>query len=187
MSKTKKKKSGKRINLDVKTPKKIKNQETKWEELLEIKNECVSSLLHQQSLLKSLMDKFPEKVNSDVKVKQVLEGTFKSFTDIAQKVRQNMDYHMTIDENNNVVDYRKGVVDPNKEEYMDFIVCSGNYIFAQEQIASISTSGFTELLTLLNDGSVKQNEIDAISTTYIGAQLNMVSTIQKTLEKENGK
>lgn len=187
MGKAKSKRSGKRTGLDRKMPKKIAEQETKWEELLTIKDECVSSLLHQQMLLKSLMDRFPEKVNSDKKVKESLEGTFKSFTDIANKIRQNMEYHMTIGEDNKVIDYKKGVVDPETEDYMDFLACSGNYIFAQEQIASISTSGFTELLTLLNDGSVKQDDIDSIKTAYLGQQIDLINTVQKAMEKTDGK
>lgn len=184
MAKAKKKHSGKRTNLDMKMPKKTKQEVTKWEELITIKDECVNSLLHQQMLLKSLMDKFPEKVNSVKEVRETIEGTFKSLTDIAKKVRQNMEFHMTIDKDDNVVDYKKGIVDPETEDYMSFITCSGNYIFAQEQIAAISASGFTELLTLLNDGSVKQEDIDSINTSYLGEQVSLINTIQNAMEKQ---
>lgn len=187
MGKVKKKRSGKRTGLDMKMPKRVALEDTKWEELLTIKDECVNSLLHQQMLLKSLMDKFPEKVNSDKKVKEIIEGTFKSFTDIANKIRQNMEFHMTIDEKNNIVDYKKGKVNPETEDYMDFLACSGNYIFAQEQIASISTSGFTELLTLLNDGTVTQNDIDSIKTEYLKGELEVVQSLEKAMEKTDGK
>ena len=70
---------------------------------------------------------------------------------------------------------------------MDFLACSGNYIFAQEQIASISTSGFTELLTLLNDGTVTQNDIDSIKTEYLKGELEVVQSLEKAMEKTDGK
>lgn len=183
-----KKKSGKRVNLNPSMPKKLKNENTTWDELMQLRKECSESLIQQQVLLKSLTDQFKETIDKNDEVKQILVGTFNSYNDIAEKVRKNMEFHMTINEKNEIVDYKKGKVDSSSEDYLDFLSVASNYIFAQEQIADLSARSFTELLTSLNtDGSISQNDIDSITTTQLKGKIELAKTMQETLGKQNGK
>ena len=191
MAKVKKnsgKRSGKRTTLDPKPPKRLQNENTKWEELLKLKDECVDYLVKQQMLLKELTSKFQETIKNNKEINSILLGTFNSYNDIAQKVRKNMEFHMTIDENNKVIDYKKGKVNPETDDYLNFINTAGNYAFALEQLAVLSANSFTELLTLLNtDGSIDKNDIVSIQTTLLGEQIKVAQAVQKEMEGKNGK
>lgn len=183
-----KKKSGRRINLNPSEPKKLKNEKTTWDELMDLKDTCTKAIIEQEVFLKSLTDKFKNTIDKNKEAKEILKGTFLSYSDIATKIRKNMEYHITIDENNKIVDYKKGKVDPSGEDYLDFLAVAGNYLFAQEQIADLSARSFTELLTTLNtDGTIDQNDIDAITTAHLGGKIELAQAITSTLGKQNGK
>lgn len=169
-------------------PKRLDDENLTWESVMDMRKDCVDYLVQQQALLHSLTDRFQSTIKGNQKVNEVLLGTFKSYNDIANKIRENMEFHIQMDENNNIVDYKKGKVDIEDDDYLNYLNIASNYTFAQEQLAALSTTSFTELLTLLNtDGAIDQNDIDKIATTYIENKIELLQETKKTMEDAIGK
>lgn len=171
-------------------PEEIKKQDINWEELMELRKLTVDELVNNQSLLKSFTDLSNNSIKKDKALEEVLVGTFNSFTDIAEKVRINMGYHITMDEETKTFkDYKKGPVNMETEEFLEFAKIANNYIHAGEQISALTATCFSELLTILNkNNDFDQKEIDKIIKAH-NFQVNKVNKEIEDIKKggNNGK
>lgn len=162
----------------------------RWEELMSLKEKTDENVLNNYAWVKSMVENGMEILEEEPKLKSVLVGTLKSFVDVIHLLRQNIENHCTFGENGEIIDNKKGVIDPDSEEYLDFIGISSDYLLINDQIAKLTTSVFLELQSILA-------EKDATTTDDIeksGKELNElrekvnegVNLIKELKDKANG-
>lgn len=152
-----------------------------WEDLMQLRKEAVNDLLEQQALVNETVKQIQHLILKDTKLSIAIKGLINSFTDIAEKVRQNMNYHIQMDENNNIVDYKKGIIDQSTDDMYDYIKIASNYLNAKEQIAHLMASAYLEIFTLVkaNDGTlVNQEDINKITDTYVESTVEMLDKMK---------
>lgn len=176
------KKNKSKTTVNPKVPKEIEDQKVYWEDLLPLRKEALDFLISQQALLQEISTNHKEIIEEDNELKQSLVGIFKSFTDIAKVIRTNMDYHLQLDDDNNLKEQRSGEV--TDEEFPDYLHIASNYQFALEQLTAISASGFQELLTRINSktNEVDQKDIDNIGENYVKEVIKLNKDVKEQMD-----
>ena len=147
----------------------IEKQVIRWEDLMGLKDSTANAIIMQQHLTNTLILKTKDIINSNPKLRESIVGLLNSYKDIILIINENMKKHITMDESNLITDYRKGVIDINSEDYLEFFKISSDYINAQEQIANLSFTGYTEILSMLAEldpNIVSQLQLDEMKKTY---------------------
>ena len=152
-----------------------------WDDLVELRKEVVKDLIEQQALVNETVKQIQHLILKDNKLSVAVKGLLSSFTDIAEKVRQNMNFHMQLDENNNIIDYKKGPINTENDEMYDYIKISSNYISAKEQISHLLATAYLEIFTLVkanDDTLVSQEDLNKITDTYVESQKELLENIK---------
>lgn len=135
-----------------------------WEYLLTMSKETGSELAQNAAMIEALYSKtaqlFKEK-NIESELEQltpIMDGLYKTFADIAELLRKNMETHCEFDNNNNIINSLSGKIEEdNTDDRFKFINIANNYIFAQEQIADIVSRAYGEIVALLRTKIVDEN------------------------------
>lgn len=162
-------------------PKQSKENIGSWDDLMELRKEVVNNLFEQQALITETIKKIYPLITEDTKLTTAIKGLQASFTDIAEKVKTNMNFHIKMDENNNIIEYKKGIIDQETDDIYDYIQIATNYINAKEQIAHLTTTGFLEIFTLVkskNSELVNTEDLDNIKMAYVDGQKELVKTLK---------
>ena len=148
----------------------IKDEKIMWEDLMQLKDSSVEAILGQQHLTMALIESAKGIISQKPAIKEAVVGLLKSYTDITNIIAENMKNHITMDDEGIITDYKKGEIDINSDDYLEFIKISSNYIHAQEQVVNLSFTGYTEVLTLITEVDptlVSQTQVDALSKEYV--------------------
>ena len=93
-----------------------------WETLKDLMQETVGAMVSQQELIRALMDKAKDIFISNNKESEYqalmipVLGFFNSYKDIADKLRKNSELHITYNDDNTIIDYKKGEVSEENDE-----------------------------------------------------------------------
>lgn len=157
------------------------DQKVFWEDLMELKDKTVQELFGQQALTQALINSAKEYFVKDPGIKDIIVGILNTYKDIATSIRANMEFHITMDEEGKIKDYKMGEVNINDDSYLDFLRITSNYINAQEQLAHISCTSYAELVTRLamQDPSIKE-EVSA--EDFINIKEKGMKEIEKTMQ-----
>lgn len=124
-----------------------KKMNLKWEDLVEAKDMPVKALISQQLQLKALIEKHKEDITPELS--QVIGGLSGTYTDVANAIRLTMDKHITMDENDVIVDYKKGEIEDGSEDFFTYLGIAREYITQAENIATYASTAFTDIFTQL--------------------------------------
>ena len=171
------------------------NQLIYWEDLIPLKDQTVNILLHQQQLTAEFCKMSADLIAKDVNLGNKVKGMINTYKDIADAIAENMKFHITFDENNNIIDHKQGLLDIDSDEYLDYIKIAGNYIHAQEQVTDVAFNSYADLLTIIktSTGLVTDDDINLLNKAYIRGKsdiLNIFSEAAKsttTKTKRKGK
>lgn len=131
--------------IPVQTSKKKMN--LKWEDLIEAKDMPVKALISQQLQLKALIEKHKDDITPELS--QVIGGLSGTYTDVANAIRLTMDKHITMDENDVIVDYKKGAIKDGSDDFFAYLGIAREYISQAENIATYASTAFTDIFTQL--------------------------------------
>lgn len=153
------------------------DQPVYWEDLIPLKDQTVQILLHQQQLTAEFCKMSAELIAKDPNLANKVKGILNTYKDIADAIAANMRYHITFDENNNIIDHKQGLLDMDSDEYLDYIKITGNYIHAQEQITDIAFNSYADLLTILktSTGMVSDDDITLLNKTYLQGKKDILN------------
>lgn len=157
------------------------DQKVFWEDLMELKDKTVQELFGQQALTTALINSSKEYYAKDPGIKDIIVGILNTYKDIANSIRVNMDFHITMDEEGKITDYKMGEVNMNDDSYMDFLRITSNYIHAQEQLAHISCTSYAELVTriAMQDPTIKEH---VSGEEFINVKEKGIKEIQKAMQ-----
>lgn len=124
-----------------------KKKNLKWEDLMEAKDLPVKALVSQQLQLKALIEKHKEDITPELS--KVIGGLSGTYTDVANAIRLTMDKHITMDENDVIVDYKKGEIADGSEDFFTYLAIAREYLSQSENIATYASTAFTDIFTQL--------------------------------------
>lgn len=134
----------------------------KWEELLGARDMTVSAIVSQQTQLHALTIKHKDDLLNNPELSKVVAGLALTYKDVADACRATMDKHMTLDSDNKILDYKKGIVNQDSDEFFDFLNISREYISQAENVATYASVAFTDIFAQLKtyDMTKFQEEIE---------------------------
>lgn len=150
------------------------DNEIRWEDLMEVRQQLVKELIGNQAFLNTIVNSYMEYINKDKELKAKVIGIFKSLTDISKTIMEITKQHVTFKEDGTVEGYKKGIIDADDLDYLDYNTINSNYIAAGEQVINIVSFGYQEIVTSLN------SKLKFLSD-------DEVKSIQKVLEEEQVK
>lgn len=124
-----------------------KKQNLKWEDLMEAKDLPIKALVSQQLQLKALIEKHKEDITPELS--KVIGGLSGTYTDVANAIRLTMDKHITMDENDVIVDYKKGAIKDGSDDFFAYLGIAREYLSQAENIATYASTAFTDIFTQL--------------------------------------
>ena len=145
-----------------------KKQETsKWEELVQLKDETVKSLYENSMMMKELVSNLKVTITENPELTKVINGGMINFNHLAKAVTTNALAHYETKKVTNengveeeVIDNekpRKGVVE--EEDYMKYFQIYNNYVNAQSHAVNLLSKYSMEIVTLLQEKKVKGIEL----------------------------
>lgn len=145
-------------------------ENARWEHLVEEKNKAVDAMIANQGLITGLINQLKTKFDVLKPYNEVLIGLFKSFEDISNLLRQNMECHVNFDENNKMIDYKKGKVSSDNGEFADYLKIYGNYLFACEQIGDLTYKAYADIISLVRE-SDEFHKLDNVTKNTVMSQI----------------
>lgn len=160
-----------------------------WETLKDLMQETVGAMVSQQELIRALMDKAKDIFISNNKESEYqtlmipVLGFFNSYKDIADKLRKNSELHITYNDDNAIIDYKKGEVSEENDDAYNYLSIASNYVHAQEQIADLSYKTYSEIIATLQEHITPnmKNNISDIDLSKITSEWNELKTEIKDL------
>ena len=149
------------------------NEITKWEDLIPISEELTSGLVYHQGLISSFIKQLDPILKEDAKLRETLVGGLVNLTKLAEIVIKNKQTHYETKEVKNeetgevetVIDNdkpRTGEIDPESDEYFDYIEILNNYATASSHFGSLSAQYGSEILTVLQVNKQTQEAVKDI-------------------------
>ena len=140
----------------------------KWEDLMQMRSDCINSYIDQHTLLITIG-----------------KGVNDSLVEISKKIKINMDRHVMPtdkkDEAGNIIfDYKKGVVDPDGEEILEYWNIANEYMIINNDILGVGTDGYITLLDKLRafTNAIKEEDITMLRKAVDNGQNEIIKTIQ---------
>ena len=174
----------------------LKDEKSTWDSLYELKDDTVNVLIKQQELIKEFLNVATNELNKEGKKEAadsllvVMNGVFKSLEDIATLLRNNMELHITFGDNNKIVDYRKGIVNEDGDDFFDYLSIANNYVFAQDQISDITYKAYTEIVAVTKANvspkvkkDIENIKLEEFEKEYIDYKENNAEIVQTAFEK----
>ena len=157
----------------------------KWEDLMQMRSDCINSYIDQHTLLITIGKQFKDQIENDKIVSQIFKGVNDSLVEISKKIKINMDRHVMPtdkkDEAGNIIfDYKKGVVDPDGEEILEYWNIANEYMIINNDILGVGTDGYITLLDELRafTNAIKEEDITMLRKAVDNGQNEIIKTIQ---------
>lgn len=179
---TKKDKTGKKITVNSDKTE-IDINELYWEQLIEEKNKTIDVMISSQGLIAGLVNSLEGKVEILDPYNEVLVGLFRSFEDISKLLRKNMECHVKFDNDNKIIDYKRGRIASDSDEFVDYLKISGNYVFAEEQISDLTYKAYGDIISKIRE-SAEFDKLDQKTKDGIIEYDIMVNRIDDMAKKE---
>lgn len=161
----------------------ININDARWEHLMDEKNKAIDSMIANQGLITGLVKNLETKLHILEPYQEVLVGLFKSFEDISDLLRKNMECHVIFDNDNKITDYKKGKISQDNDDFADYLKIYGNYIFATEQIGDLTYKAYADIISLIRE-SVEFESLDQATKDSINAHQEKVKEFE--LGEQNG-
>lgn len=174
---------------------------TKWEDLVPISEELTSGLAYHQGLISSFIKQLDPILKDDAKLRETLVGGLVNLTKLTEIVIKNKQSHYETKEIKNeetgevqtVIDTdkpRTGEIDPESDEYFDYIDILNNYATASSHLGSLSSQYGSEILTVLQVNKQTQEAVKDIDKEKFEDAKTVFDSMEKLKdgtigEKEN--
>lgn len=170
----------------------------KWEDLYELRNVLIQDLGKQSMTIISFYDMVKDILNKDPSALSVYNGTLKAYKEISDEIYELSKYHVTLDDNNNVIDYKQGVIssDAMQTEWMDYTRLYTTYTDIAAKLEDLTVTSTANVLTYIQSKNVKdengnllvtEETIDKINKVYIDGQKKLVDANKELLDAMIGK
>jgi len=157
----------------------------KWEDLMEMRKDCIDSYIKQHTLLIELEKTFIDSINKDNEVKEMCKGLNDSLVEISNKIKANMDRHIfeteNKDENGNpIYDYKRGKLDPESEDIIEYWNIANEYMIINNDILGVGTSGYITILDKLRafTNAIKESDVTMLRKAIDNGQNQIIKTMQ---------
>lgn len=166
--------------------KKSESKKDKWQDLVSLRNECLTIWMDFYSKLVEVEKTFAKTIEENPSLKQVIAGVSKTYDDIADKIVHATKQHTIptekLDANGKpILEFKTGVVKPNSDEEMTYINVKGQYETIMIHLADIMPEGLTVVLTELRvfNNVIKQEDLNMINNAVSQGQDKILKTLQE--------
>ena len=168
---------------DTKTNTEEESTTFKWEDLMSIRSDIVKQLMSNQTMLNTIVMSYKSLIDEDKELTEIVAGVFNSLTDIAKIIHDVTKTHATLDQDGKLVEYKKGDIDVDSEDYLDYNVSYQNYLQAGEQVGNIISLGYTEVVTKIAEKteSLTDEELAEFKKNVSLEQLKFSNKVQGAL------
>lgn len=188
------------------------DKESRWEDLVKISDDLIDDLVKHQGLISGFIKEMEPILKEDNRLRETLVGGLINFTKLTDIVFKTRESHYATKEVKNdktgemekVIDAdkpRTGVIDPNSEDYLDYIEILNNYATASSHLGSLASQYGSEVLVALQINKktkeaakdVNKNKFDNAADLFANldtmkdSSLSSVVTGDEKEGTENGK
>ena len=142
-------------------PDTIKNQQLKWDELIETRNLALNAYSMCAEFIMTIYNNYPDTIAKDSELMTIIQGSIKTLTDISKRLLDNSKLHATCNNWNAPIPeliFKRGPININNTNAeMQYINIVSQYLSATERINVLTSAVVTEVSTKLNldkDGTV---------------------------------
>lgn len=148
MGKANKRKVKNKRSLSIGTDKKGTSQKMYWEDLMDFVGKITNGILNNSAMIDQLSKEYSKEIEAEQDLKLLVNGFKLSLQDLSLSTRNTMNRHVTF-ENDQIVDNKKGLVDPDSEDVFTFLNIANEYIIITDKLDALSSNGYLNIFTKL--------------------------------------